>query len=122
MRELLTDFGFDGDRAPVVCGSALLALNGDGSEYGDKCIRKLIDALDEHVPIPERDFASTFMVPIDNTFLVPGRGTVVIGTIQRGTVKKNDAAELLGFNRQMKTSVSDIQVFKESVPQVRYVG
>lgn len=121
MRELLSDFGFDGDRAPVVCGSALLALNGDSSEYGDKCIYKLLDALDEHIPNPERDYVSPFMIPIDNTFLVPGRGTVVVGTIQRGTVKKNDTAELLGFNQQMKTSVSNIQVFKVSVPQVRHV-
>lgn len=118
VRELLDDFGFDGTNAPVIYGSALDALNGKNSEYGEKSIIKLLDSLDEYIPPPERDFKSPFLVPIDNAFLVPGRGTVVVGTITKGTMKKNATADLLGFDQLIKTSISDIQVFKKSVPEV----
>lgn len=118
IRELLDDFGFDGSNIPVIIGSALEALNEKDTEYGVKSIEKLLDTLDEYIPNPERDLKSPFLLPIDNAFLVPGRGTVVIGTINKGIIKKNTEAELLGFNMQIKTAVSDIQVFKKSVPQV----
>lgn len=118
IRELLQDFGFDGVNAPVIYGSALKALNGEDPEIGEKSIRKLLDTLDEYIPLPERDLTSPFMLPIDNMFLVPGRGTVVVGTILRGVLSKNLSSELLGFNTKIKTSIADIQVFKKSVPQV----
>ncbi|EFA06887.2 elongation factor Tu [Tribolium castaneum] len=119
IRELLEDFGFDSENAPVICGSALKALEGEQSEFGEKAIRKLLDTLDEYIPVPERDFKSPFMVPIDNTFLVPGRGTVVVGTIHRGIVKKNASSELVGFDTKLKTTIGDIQVFKKSVPEAK---
>ncbi|XP_067001920.2 elongation factor Tu [Anabrus simplex] len=119
IRELLTDFGFDGLHTPVVCGSALLALQGDTSEFGEPAIRKLLDAIDEHIPTPERDFKSPFMLPIDNAFTVPGRGTVVIGTLKQGILNKNAEAELLGFDIKLKTTVSDVQIFKKSVPSAK---
>jgi len=116
VRELLTDFGFDGSESPVIYGSALLALKGDEeNEFGEKSILKLMEALDSHIPLPTRDFKSPFLLPIDNALTVPGRGTVVIGTIKRGTIKKNAEVELLGFDMKLKTTVSDIQVFKKSV-------
>lgn len=118
IRELLQDFGFDGDNCPVIYGSALEALNEKDTEFGIKSIYKLLDALDEYIPTPERDLTSPFLLPIDNAFLVPGRGTVAVGTIAKGTMKKNTEAELLGFNIQIKTSISDVQVFKKSVPKV----
>lgn len=114
IRELLCDFGFDGENCPIIYGSALQALEGNDSEYGEKTIRKLIDALDSYIPAPIRDIKSPFMLPIDNAFTVPGRGTVVVGTLKRGTMMKNAAAELLGFDEHFKTTVSDIQVFKKS--------
>ena len=119
VRELLDEFGFDSEKSPFVCGSALKALNGEDTEIGEKSIRKLLDVLDEYIPVPERDFMSPFMVPIDNMFLVPGRGTVVVGTIFRGIVKKNAVSELVGFDTKIKTSIGDLQVFKKSVPEVR---
>lgn len=119
IRELLHDFGFDGENAPIIFGSALEALNEKDSEYGVKSIYKLLDALDEYIPTPERDLKSPFLLPIDNAFLVPGRGTVVVGTVSKGIIKKNTEAELLGFNVKIKTIVTDIQVFKKSVPQVQ---
>lgn len=117
-REILSDFGFDGINTPVIYGSALLALQGDTSEYGEPSIRKLLDIIDEYIPTPTRDFKSPFLLPIDNAFTVPGRGTVVVGTIKHGTIVKNCDAELLGFDEQIKTTVSDIQAFKKSLPQV----
>lgn len=118
IRDLLIDFGFDGENAPVINGSALLALNGDKSELGETSVQKLLNAIDSYIPDPERDLTSPFMLPIDNTFNVPGRGTVVIGTIARGIINKNQEAELLGFDTCIKTIITDIQVFKKSVPQV----
>lgn len=117
IRELMTDFGFDGENCPVIVGSALLALEGDSSEIGEQSILRLIDAIDSYVPTPTRDVTSPFYVPIDNTFSVGGRGTVVVGTIKRGVLNKLDPAELLGFNKSIKTVVTDLQVFNTSVKQ-----
>ncbi|GLH12442.1 Elongation factor 1-alpha [Gryllus bimaculatus] len=116
MRELLNDFGYDGIVTPIIRGSAKLALQGDSSEMGKKSIISLMKAIDEHIPTPTRDTTSPFILPIDDAFTVPGRGTVVIGTLERGVIKKNDEAELLGFNAKKSTSVADIQIFKKSVP------
>lgn len=117
IRELLADFGFDGENAPVIFGSALLALKGDTSNIGVPSVRQLLDTIDDYIPTPQRDVQSPFMLPIDNAFNVPGRGTVVVGTLARGTLKKNAEAELLGFDTKIKTTISDIQVFKKSIPQ-----
>lgn len=115
IRELLCDFGFDGENCPIICGSALEAMKGTDSEIGVPSIRKLLQAVDEYIPTPVRDVKSPFLLPIDNAFTVPGRGTVVVGTLKRGTVLKNAEADLLGFGENQKTTVSDIQVFKKSV-------
>lgn len=101
-----------------MCGSAKEALNLKDTEYGVKSIHALMDIVDEYIPEPQRDLKSPFLLPIDNAFLVPGRGTVVVGTLSKGILKKNSEAELLGFDIKLKTTVSDIQVFKKSVPQV----
>lgn len=116
IRELLCDFGF-GDNSPIICGSALHALQGSEHELGEPSIRKLLDAIDQYVPTPARDVKSPYMLPIDNAFTVPGRGTVVVGTLKRGTILKNSEADLLGFGEKIKTVVSDVQVFKKSVPK-----
>lgn len=117
-RELLNDFGFDGDKCPVIYGSATLALNDDQSEIGVPSIHRLLNALDDYLDVPQRDYNSPMLMPIDNMFTVPGRGTVVIGTIRRGTLRKDDAVSLLGFNENIKTTVRDMQIFKQSVPKV----
>lgn len=121
VRELLYDFGFDGVNCPIVHGSALLAMKDDGSEYGEPSIHRLLQALDDYVDIPQRDVTSPFLMPIDNAFTVPGRGTIVIGTIKRGTLVKNAEVSLLGFNQNFKSTIGDIQIFKETVPKVSYV-
>lgn len=115
MRELLSDFGFDGLSTPVVTGSALLALKGDESAMGVPSIRRLLAAIDEYIPTPQRDVKSPFWLPIDSAFTVPGRGTVVVGTIKKGALKKGDEVELLGHDTTIKTVVTDVQVFRKSV-------
>ncbi|RVE43722.1 hypothetical protein evm_011637 [Chilo suppressalis] len=117
MRELLSDFGYDGNTVPVIYGSALKALNGDESEFGVPSIRNLLQTMDSYIPPIVRDLASPFLMPIDNAFTVPGRGTVVIGTIKRGVMKKNDDADLIGFGYNIKTTLSVIQIFKKSVSE-----
>ncbi|XP_063834235.1 elongation factor Tu [Ostrinia nubilalis] len=117
MRELMTDFGYDGNTVPMICGSALKALNGDESEFGAPSIRMLLDTMDSYVPPIVRDLTSPFLMPIDNAFTVPGRGTVVVGTIKRGVMKRNDDADLMGFGYNIKTTLSDIQIFKKSVTE-----
>lgn len=116
VRELLEDYGYDGIDAPFVNGSALLALQGDQGPYGESSIQKLVKALDEYITIPTRDLTSPFLLPIDNYFTVPGRGSVVTGTLKRGIMRKGEAAELLGFDRHIKTVLNDLQVFKKSTP------
>lgn len=121
IRELLCDFGFDGINAPVVYGSALLALSGDQSEFGEPSIKKLLEQMDVYVTVPERDLKSPFLLPIDNAFTVPNRGTVVVGTIARGVLNKKADADLLGFGKSLRTTVSDVQIFNRSVPTVSYM-
>lgn len=119
IRELLCEFGFDGDNAPIIYGSALLALNGDQSEYGEPSIHKLLHHLDTYIPTPERDYKSPFLLPIDNAFTVPNRGTVVVGTLSQGILKKKMDAELLGFGQKIKTVIADVHIFNESVPAAK---
>nr|XP_033333012.1 elongation factor Tu-like [Megalopta genalis] len=119
VRELLSEYGYNGTMTPFIRGSALLALNGDKSKIGVPSIQLLLDTLDDHIPTVKRDYTSPFMLPIDNIFTVPGRGTVVIGTLTKGTIKKGMAADLLGFDEKQKTSISDIQIFQKSVPEAR---
>lgn len=121
MRELLCDFGFDGVNCPMICGSAMLALNDNQSDIGEPSIHRLLNSMDEYFDIPQRDFTSPFLMPIDNAFTVPGRGTIVIGTIKRGILSKNDEVSLLGFDQNIKSTIGDIQVFKEAVSKVSIV-
>ncbi|GAB6018993.1 hypothetical protein CHUAL_000628 [Chamberlinius hualienensis] len=116
MRELLDSYGFDGATTPVVYGSALLALTGDQSEIAAGSIRKLITECDRYIPIPQRDLTLPFLLPIENMFTVTNRGTVATGTLKQGIVRKGVTAEVIGYNAKLKTTISDIQVFKKSVP------
>lgn len=118
VRELLEDHGFDGNNAPIVNGSALLALQGNQGPYGESSIHRLIKVLDEYIPVLTRDLTAPFLLPVDNYFSVPGRGSVVTGTLKQGIIRKGSDAELLGFNRRIKTVANDLQVFKKSVPKV----
>ena len=116
-RELLDHYGFDGNEAPVIKGSALSALNNKEPEIGVESIKKLIQAMDEYVPEPQRDLAGDLFLPVEGAVSIPGRGTVVTGTILQGTVKKTDSVELMGHGKSYQCAVGDLHVFKKSVPQ-----
>lgn len=118
IRDLLDDFGFDGTHTPVIYGSALLALNGDTSEYGEPAIERLMDSLDEHFSVPQRDYQSPFLLPIDNVFTVPNHGTILVGTVARGTITKKADADLLGFGKFFRTTVTGMEIFGETVGEV----
>uniref|UniRef100_A0A8D8VA18 protein-synthesizing GTPase n=1 Tax=Cacopsylla melanoneura TaxID=428564 RepID=A0A8D8VA18_9HEMI len=119
VRDVLNAYGFDGDNTPFVFGSALLALEGDTSEMGEPSIHRLLDVLDKHIPTPVRDTTSPFILPIDNALSIPGRGSVCIGTLRQGTIKRNDEAELMGFNSKFNCTVSEIQVFQKKVGEAK---
>lgn len=119
VRDVLTMYGFDGDKTPFVFGSALLALQGDTSDIGEASIHRLLEALDNHIPTPVRDVKSPFLLPIDNAMSVPGRGSVCIGTLKQGTMRKNDEADLMGFNAKFTCTLGEIQVFQKKVNEAR---
>ncbi len=114
VRELLSQYGFPGDDIPVIAGSALKALQGDNSEIGTQALDKLAQAIDTYFPIPERDLDKPFLLPIEDVFTIPGRGTVVTGKIDRGTVKVGDELTIVGLREDtLKTTCTGIEMFKK---------
>jgi elongation factor Tu len=95
VRDLLTQYKFPGDKTPIVVGSALKALEGDQSEIGEPAIFKLVETMDEYIPLPERPIDQPFLMPIEDVFSISGRGTVVTGRVQRGIVKVVKKLKLL---------------------------
>lgn len=106
MRELLTEYNYDGDNTPIVIGSALCALEEKNPEMGINAIMKLLDAIDSHIPTPDRQLDKPFLLPIEDVFSISGRGTVVTGRIERGVVKKGDEVEIVGHKSKIKTTVT----------------
>jgi elongation factor Tu len=120
MRELLSSYGFDGDNTPVVLGSALCALEGKRPEIGEQKIDELLKAVDEWIPTPERDTEKPFLMPIEDVFSIGGRGTVVSGRVERGTLKRDADVEIIGKGDEIiKTKVTDIETFKKSCEESR---
>ena len=111
VRELLTSYGFPGDDTPVVRVSALKALNGE--EGGAESVLALMEALDSFIPIPARDVDKPFMMPIEDVFSISGRGTVVTGRIERGTVKVGEEIEIVGFKPTAKKVVTGVEMFRK---------
>ena len=112
VRDLLSFYGYDGDNLPVIRGSALGALNGE-SEWEDK-VMELMDAVDEYIPVPERENEKPFLMPIEDIFSITGRGTVVTGRIERGTIHVNDPVELVGFSDGPRsTVVTGVEMFRK---------
>ena len=113
VRELLSSYGFDGDNTPIILGSALKALEGDPA-YEDK-IMELMDAVDEWIPTPERDTDKPFLMSIEDVFTITGRGTVVTGRVERGTLKLNEEVEIVGIKDTRKTTVTGIEMFRKQL-------
>jgi elongation factor Tu len=117
VRDLLNQYGFPGDETPIVKGSALKALEGDQSELGEPAILKLAETLDSFIPTPERDIDKPFLLPIEDVFSISGRGTVVTGRVERGTVKVGDEVEIVGLRPTQKTTVTGVEMFRKLLDQ-----
>jgi elongation factor Tu len=115
IRELLTNQGFDGANTPFVRGSALKALDeGPDGEWGSKII-ELAGFLDSYIPMPERDVEKAFLMPVEDIFSIEGRGTVVTGRIERGTIKIGEEVEVIGIKPTQKTTITGIEMFNKSL-------
>ncbi|MFW6092957.1 MAG: elongation factor Tu [Pseudomonadota bacterium] len=119
VRELLDEYEFPGDDTPVVIGSALKALEGDTSETGIESVKKLVLALDEYIPDPERAVDQPFLMPIEDVFSIAGRGTVVTGRVERGVVKVGDEVEIVGIRDTSKTTVTGVEMFRKLLDEGR---
>ena len=113
VRDLLNEYGFEGDDTPIIRGSALKALEGD-PKYVES-IKQLMDAVDEWIPTPTRDTDKPFLMSIEDVFTITGRGTVVTGRVERGTLKLNDEVEIVGIKPTQKTVVTGIEMFRKQL-------
>jgi len=113
IRELLDSYEFPGDDTPVVTGSALKALEGDTSEMGIPSIEKLVAAMDDYIPVPERPVDQPFLMPIEDVFSISGRGTVVTGRVERGVVKVGEEIEIVGIRATQKTVCTGVEMFRK---------
>jgi len=113
VRELLDLYEFPGDDTPVITGSALKALEGDTSDIGIPSIDRLMAAMDEYIPIPERPVDLPFLLPIEDVFSISGRGTVVTGRVERGIVKVGEEIEIVGIRDTTKTTCTGVEMFRK---------
>lgn len=111
IRELLSEYGFPGDETPIIVGSALKALNGDAEQ--EEVILKLMAAVDEYIPLPERPVDKPFLMPIEDVFTITGRGTVVTGRVDRGQIKVNDKIEIIGIRETKEAVVTGVEMFRK---------
>jgi elongation factor Tu len=119
IRDLLTKYQFPGKDTPIIRGSALKAMEGDTSEIGEGSILKLVETLDSYIPEPKRETDKPFLMPIEDIFSIEGRGTVVTGRIERGTIKLNEEVEIVGLRPTTKTVVTGIEMFNKQLDEGR---
>ena len=115
MRELLTKNGYDGEHCPVIRGSAFQAMAHPDDPEKTKCIDELLDAMDTYIPLPVRDMDKPFLMPIEDIFTISGRGTVVTGRVERGTVKVNDPVEIVGIKETKASVVTGVEMFNKTL-------
>ncbi|MCY4217927.1 MAG: elongation factor Tu [Gammaproteobacteria bacterium] len=113
IRELLDAYEFPGDDTPIIVGSALKALEGDGSDLGEGSIHRLAEALDSHIPEPERTIDGDFLMPVEDVFTISGRGTVVTGRIERGMIKVGQEIEIVGIRDTGLTTCTGVEMFRK---------
>ncbi len=121
IRDLLTEYGFPGDKTPIIKGSALKALeaakDGNVDTADCACIAELMDALDSYIPEPERATDKPFLLPVGDVFTITGRGTVATGRVERGTIKVGDTVEIVGMNSKLSTVVTGVEMFRKMLDQ-----
>ena len=113
IRELLDKYEFPGDDTPIIRGSALKALEGDGSELAEGSIGKLAEALDSYIPEPERAVDGAFLMPVEDVFSISGRGTVATGRVERGKIKVGEEVEIVGIKETTKTTCTGVEMFRK---------
>jgi elongation factor Tu len=119
VRDLLSSYDFPGDITPVITGSALKALEGDQSDIGVPSILKLVQAMDDYFPQPERQIDKPFLLPIEDVFSISGRGTVVTGRVERGIVKVGEELEIIGLKATVKTICTGVEMFRKLLDEGR---
>ena len=117
VRELLTEYGFDGDDIPIISGSALAALEGRDDSIGKDKIFDLMAAVDESIPTPERPLDKPFLMPVEDVFSISGRGTVVTGRVETGIIKVGDEIEIVGIRDTKKTTCTGVEMFRKLLDQ-----
>ena len=117
VRDLLSKYSFPGDDIPIVRGSAMQALAGDAEQEVN--VMKLMDAVDSYIPLPERPIDQDFLMPVEDVFAIEGRGTVCTGRVERGIIKKMGEVEIVGIKPTMKTTVTDIEMFRKLLDEGR---
>ncbi|XP_042224651.1 elongation factor Tu, mitochondrial-like [Homarus americanus] len=117
VRELMTEMGYDGDNAPLVKGSALAAIEERNEEIGTKAIEELMKIVDEHIPTPVRELDKPFLLPVESVYSIAGRGTVVGGRLERGTIKKGMDGEFIGFGKKIKSTITGIEMFHKTLEE-----
>ena len=117
VRELLKAYDFPGDDLPVIRGAAVKAMAGEKGELADEAIIRLFEALDTHIPLPERITDKPFLMPIEDIFSISGRGTVVTGRVERGVVKVGEDVEIVGIRPTQKTVVTGVEMFRKLLDQ-----
>ncbi|CAO3695868.1 unnamed protein product [Rhizopus stolonifer] len=115
MRNLLSEYGYDGEGTPIIKGSALAALEGRDAEIGEDRVRELMDAVDAHIPTPVRDLDKPFLMPIEDVFSISGRGTVATGRVERGVIHKSNEVEIVGMGPTIKTTLTGIEMFRKEL-------
>jgi len=115
VRELLSDNDFPGDDTPLIRGSALFALEDKSPELGKDAVAELMQAVDDFVPTPTRDLDKAFLMPVEGTFSIAGRGTVVTGRVESGQVRPGDEIEIVGLRKTQKTTVTGVEMFHKQL-------
>ncbi len=120
VRELLSKYEFPGDDCPIIVGSAVKALEGDQSEIGEPAILKLMEAVDSFIPTPARDVDKPFLMPVEDTMTITGRGTVATGRVERGVLKAGEQIEIIGIREATKTTVAtSMEMFRKTLDTVQ---
>ncbi|PDH36509.1 MAG: elongation factor Tu [Halieaceae bacterium MED-G27] len=120
LRELLDTYEFPGDDTPIICGSALMALNGeDDNELGTTAVKTLVETLDSYIPEPERAIDQPFLMPVEDVFSISGRGTVVTGRVERGIITVGDEIEIVGIKETTKTTCTGVEMFRKLLDEGR---
>ncbi|TGD75687.1 elongation factor Tu [Mangrovimicrobium sediminis] len=120
LRELLDQYEFPGDDTPIICGSALMALNGeDENELGTTAVKTLVETLDSYIPEPERAIDQPFLMPVEDVFSISGRGTVVTGRVERGIIKVGEEIEIVGIKDTTKTTCTGVEMFRKLLDEGR---